>query len=90
MMKNFLRKWLEIKDPIEVDWDKFDKKVEDALAKLDRSFTQRIARFSVVNCLVCNKGLIAGRDAIYRNSKGQVFCSHDCIDATPKQIRKAK
>ena len=78
-LKSRLRKYLDIKP--QRDYSKeFDEKIKKALDTLDRSFTQRIARFSVVNCINCSKGLIQGRDAIYRNSHGQVFCSHKCID----------
>ncbi len=87
MLKKFLRKWLEVPSkPKQRDYTKeMEEATEQALAKLDRSFTQRIARFSIVHCYKCNKGVIGGRDAVYSNWEGKKFCSHKCIDKNKEE-----
>lgn len=79
-IKSKLRKWLEI--PEQRDYtQELEEATQRTLDKLDHSFTQRIARFRVINCINCGKGVIEERDKVYTNFKGQKFCSHECIDA---------
>ena len=85
-IKNKVRNWLDVDVPKERDYTaEFEVALKAATDKLDRSFTQRIARFSVVDCINCGKHVIAGRDAVYTNFKGLKFCSHICIDEYAKK-----
>ena len=72
-IKNKLRTWLDIKDPIipepPKDWSKDIEKL-----------TEIVSRIRKVECYVCHKALLADNMAIYSDNKGHKFCSHECID----------
>ncbi len=78
-MKNIIKKWIielikeidvEKKEQIEVDYNKVYHKIDEVLNQYHMNGT----------CLHCNKIIVGFYGGFYRNSKGQLFCSHSCID----------
>jgi hypothetical protein len=59
----------KIPEKEEFDYDKVYKKIEEIFSQYNMNG----------ECLHCNKIIVGFYGGFYRNSKGQLFCSHSCI-----------
>ena len=85
-LKKFLRKWLEVPEPPNIDsWVKdYKKQVEAEIQKSRFRLDWFLNEYHTNTCLNCKRPILAHYGGFYRNSKGEVFCSHECIDANKK------
>ena len=45
------------------------------------AYMQKVdSQYSKGICINCSNDIVAHYGGFYRNSKGQVFCSHECIE----------
>jgi len=72
-MKEFIRKWLDIKDPL-------PSREPLSLAEISHAIGELLQQYSNTVCVQCDKPIIAHYGGFYRNKDGEVFCSHSCID----------
>lgn len=78
-MKEAIKKYLGIKE--QKDWSKeLTDAVEIYRKEATVEFERIINQLQPVICINDGKIIIKGRDSVYTNSKGQNFCSHECID----------
>jgi hypothetical protein len=60
------------------------KELEEAGRKLEknleRSFNSKLRSLTLASCRVCGQKILTVDGGWYRDSKGRVFCSHECIN----------
>ena len=75
-MKKLIRKWLGIVAPPPFPIHL----ISEAEGRIEKKVEEWFKSYWAVECSVCHKVILAHYGGTYKNWRGQVFCSHDCID----------
>lgn len=82
-MKEWIKKWLGIDSMLNAAKAALTTHADEEIARIqntEKAFLDVLTQYSWTTCSVCKKEILAHYGGFYRNHKGEVFCSHKCID----------